>query len=362
MVKYLGSKRTLVPLISDIAAGLPATTAADPFTGTTRVAQGLRRAGLVVHASDTASYSEVLGGAYVAAGDDVDRAELRRLLAHLQQLPGVDGYVTQTFCRTARFLQEHNGRRVDAIRAEVDRLGLEGMLRALVLTSLLEAADRVDSTCGLQMAFVKAWSKRSYRPLTLREPVAVDGPPGTITRVDANAHVASGALDDVDLVYLDPPYNRHSYFSNYHVWETLIRWDAPAHYGIACKREDCRSTKSAYNSAPRAWGVYTDLVERLRAPWIVASFSDEGFHRPDAIEALLASTGREVRVVAVEGARYVGARIGIHNPAGEVVGTVSHLRNRELLFVAGPDGAVIDAALTPAERRRGADVAPLRSP
>jgi adenine-specific DNA-methyltransferase len=361
MVKYLGSKRTLVPLIRDIAAGLPVASAADPFTGTTRVAQGLRQAGLVVHAGDTASYSEVLGGAYVVAGEDTDRAELRRVLAHLQALPGVDGYVTQTFCRTARFLQEHNGRRVDAIRAEIDRLGLEGTLRALVLTSLLEATDRVDSTCGLQMAFVKTWSKRSFRPLTLREPAAVDGPPGTVARVEANAHAAAGGLDDVDLVYLDPPYNRHSYFSNYHVWETLVRWDAPPHYGVACKREDCRTTKSAYNSVPRAWGAYSDLVSRVRAPWIVASFSDEGFHRPEAIEGLLASTGREVRVLAVDAPRYVGARIGIHNPAGERVGTVSHLRNRELLFVAGPDGGVLDAALAGAERRRGA-AAPLRTP
>jgi adenine-specific DNA-methyltransferase len=345
VVKYLGSKRTLVPLIGGIAASLPVRSAADPFTGTTRVAQGLRRAGLTVHASDTASYSEVLAGAYVGAGEEVDRSELRRLLAHLAELPGVHGYVTETFCRNARFLQEHNALRIDAIRAEIDRLGLEGTLRALVLTSLLEAADRVDSTCGLQMAFVKAWSKRSFRSLQLREPAAVDGPRGTVTRGDANALVASGALDAVDLVYLDPPYNRHSYFSNYHVWETLVRWDAPAHYGIACKREDCRTTKSPYNSVPRAWGAYTDLVAGLRAPWIVASFSDEGFHRPEAIEQLLRATGRHVRVLATDAPRYVGARIGIHNPAGERVGTVSHLRNRELLFVAGPDAGALEAAV-----------------
>ena len=45
-------------------------------------------------------------------------------------------------------------------------------------------------------------------------------------------------LGPVDLMYLDPPYNQHRYFTNYHVWETLVRWDAPEHYGIACKRVD----------------------------------------------------------------------------------------------------------------------------
>jgi adenine-specific DNA-methyltransferase len=345
VVKYIGSKRTLLPVICDVVGRLPVATAADLFTGTTRVAQALRRAGLVVHANDTATYSEVLGGAYVVAGEEVDRDELRRLLARLDALPGVDGYVTETFCRRSRFLQEHNGRRIDAIRAEIDHAGLEGTMRALVLTSLLEAADRVDSTCGLQMAYVKTWAKRSFRQLELREPVAVPGPPGTVSRMDAGALAASGALDGVDLAYLDPPYNRHSYFSNYHVWETLVRWDAPAHYGVACKREDCRTTKSPFNSARLAWGAYAELVEHLRTPWIVASFSDEGFHRPEAITALLAGTGRAVRTVAVDAPRYVGARIGIHNGAGERVGTVSHVRNRELLFVAGPDAVVLDAAV-----------------
>ena len=54
-------------------------------------------------------------------------------------------------------------------------------------------------------------------------------------------------------MYLDPPYNQHRYFTNYHVWETLVRWDEPAHYGIACKRVDARddSTRSVFNSKQR---------------------------------------------------------------------------------------------------------------
>ena len=52
-------------------------------------------------------------------------------------------------------------------------------------------------------------------------------------------------LDPVDLMYLDPPYNQHRYFTNYHVWETLVRWDEPEHYGIACKRVDARDDEHA---------------------------------------------------------------------------------------------------------------------
>ncbi|HLN04968.1 MAG TPA: DNA adenine methylase, partial [Acidimicrobiales bacterium] len=65
MIKYLGSKRRLVQAISSLASGCGASTAADLFTGTTRVAQELKRQGVNVTAVDTATYSEVLAQCYV---------------------------------------------------------------------------------------------------------------------------------------------------------------------------------------------------------------------------------------------------------------------------------------------------------
>ena len=119
------------------------------------------------------------------------------------------------------------------------------------------------------------------------------GPAGRVTRADANELAA--ALDGIDLAYVDPPYNQHSYLGNYHVWETLVRWDAPDHYGVACKRADCRTRKSAYNLRRQAGTALADLIERIAARWLVVSFSDEGFHRPDEIEALLAGAATSAR-------------------------------------------------------------------
>jgi adenine-specific DNA-methyltransferase len=249
--------------------------------------------------------------------------------------------VTRTFCEEARFFQPQNGRRIDAIRDAIDGFDITPIERGALLTSLLEAADRVDSTCGLQMAYVKRWAPRSHRDLELREPAAVAGPAGTVTRLDALD--LAPALTGTDLVYLDPPYNQHSYFSNYHVWETLMRWDAPEAYGVARKRVDCRTTKSPFNRTREAWGALERLVTSITAPWIVLSFSDEGFHDAGDLAGLLAERGH-VRAVTVERPRYVGARIGIHDPSGARVGTVSHVRNRETLWVTGPSAAAVDAA------------------
>jgi adenine-specific DNA-methyltransferase len=338
VIKYIGSKRTLVPLISSVAAQLPVRTACDLFAGTTRVGQALRRLGLAVHSNDLATYSEVLGRAYIEA-DDVDRDRLEAIIGELHALPGRDGWFTDAFCRRSRYFQEANGARIEAIRAAIDGYGLAPVERALLLTTLLLAADRVDSTTGLQMAYLKSWSPRSYNGLELRLPDAVPGPPGTVTRLDAN-ELAPDL--DVDLVYVDPPYNQHSFFSNYHVWETLMRWDAPETYGVACKRVDCRENRSAYNSRRQAPAAFAELLAAIPARWLLVSVSDEGFHDVAELGALLAGIGYVGRI-DVDSKRYVGAQIGIYNPSGEKVGTISRLRNRESLFLVGPDRGLVDS-------------------
>ena len=340
MIKYIGSKRTLVPLIASVASRLPVETACDLFAGTTRVGQALRRLGLADHSNDLATYTEVHGPAYIVADSSIDRAGLSCILGELSALEGREGWFTEAFCRRSRYFQPANGARIEAIREAIDRYGLAPVERAVVLTALLEAADRVDSTTGLQMAYLKSWAPRSYNNLALRLPDAVEGPTGTVSRLDANE--LAPALD-ADLVYVDPPYNQHSFYSNYHVWETLMRWDAPETYGVACKRVDCRETRSAYNSKRQAPAALARLLESLRARWLLVSVSDEGFHDTGELAGLLEGMGYVGRI-DVDSKRYVGAQIGIYNPSGEKVGTISRLRNRESLFLVGPVCCVVEAA------------------
>ncbi|HET9499203.1 MAG TPA: DNA adenine methylase [Marmoricola sp.] len=337
MIKYLGSKRLLVDVIADVAEAVGTTTALDLFTGTTRVAQELKRRGLFVTAADVASYSEVFAQCYVGTdAADMDAGDLELAVKELNTLPGNPGYVTETFCRQSRYFQPHNGARIDAIREAIEREHAVGPLRPILLTALLDAADRVDSTTGLQMAYLKSWAPRSYDDLELRVPQLLAGP-GRAIRGDAH-DVATGH-EPVDFAYLDPPYNQHRYFTNYHVWETLVRWDAPEHYGIACKRADARhdDTKSVFNRKREMPAAMERLIAQTRADVVVVSYNDESWVTPAEMTGWLHAAGHEdVAVLAFDTKRYVGAQIGIHNPAGERVGTPGRLRNQELLFVAGP--------------------------
>ncbi len=339
MIKYIGSKRRLVPVLDAMAAASGARTALDLFTGTTRVAQAFKRQGVHVTAADSARYAEVFAQCYVATdADAVDQGALRRILDDLAALPGHDGYFTQTFCVDARFFQPHNGRRVDAIRDAIDRDHRDSPLYPVLLTSLIEAADRVDSTTGVQMAYVKEWAPRSHGDLELRVPELLAGP-GKAVRGDAVDLAAS--LGGFDLAYLDPPYNQHRYFTNYHIWETLVAWDAPECYGVARKRVDARDeeTKSVFNLRRGMRDALARVIDDLDAALLIISYNNESWVSIDDLEEMCAPRGA-VRTLAFDSRRYVGAQIGIHNPSGEKVGTVSHLRNLEYLVLAGPPSMV----------------------
>ncbi|MFT5680410.1 MAG: adenine-specific DNA-methyltransferase [Myxococcota bacterium] len=332
MIKYIGSKRTLVPTLVEVISGLPgARSVIDLFSGTSRVGIGLKTAGLQVLSNDLNTYAATIARCYVAANNE-DHAAAAEQLAALSELEGVPGYFTRTFCEESRFFQPRNGARVDAIRDAIEEMDLTDERKAVLLVSLMEAADRVDSTTGVQMAYLKQWAPRANRDLTLRMPVLL--PQAAAGKGEAHQLDAQEAAQTLsaDVAYLDPPYNQHKYLGNYHIWETLVRWDAPEAYGIARKRIDCRQRKSPFNSRPGAAGALKQLIQTIDARHLVVSFSDEGYIPRPQMEELLSERG-EVTVLVNDFRRYVGARIGIYSPDGEKVGKVSHLRNKEFIYV-----------------------------
>jgi adenine-specific DNA-methyltransferase len=341
MIKYIGSKRTLIPVILDVIrrAG-NFSTVADLFSGTSRVGHALKGAGYRVLANDHNAYAATLSRCYVQADAEDVVADARKLVQEFNSLPGRAGYFTDTFCVRSRFFQPKNGERIDAIRDAIAAKNLAPELEAVALVSLMEAADRVDSTTGLQMAYLKSWAPRANNELTLRVPDVL--PRAAKGKGEAFCMEALDAAQRLhaDVTYLDPPYNQHSYLGNYHVWESLVRWDKPEVYGIACKRIDVRERRSVFNSRPQFAGTMKRLLDSLSSPVIVVSFNNEGYLDRSDMEAMLSALwGGRGNVVTIENdfKRYVGAQIGIHNLQGRKVGKVSHLRNKEFVYVVSKD-------------------------
>jgi len=350
VIKYIGSKRLLVDQIVSLCsiAAPEGGSVIDLFSGTSRVGHGLKSAGFGVLANDHNSYAHNLAMCYIQTHAPSVLNQAAKIIDELNAIARstpIDeaapaGFVTQTYCLDSRFFHPDNGRRIDAMRTHIETLSLSPELKSVVLTSLIEAADRIDSTTGVQMAYLKAWAPRAHKHIELRIPDLLAHPlnrPCSAHRLDATD--AARTLS-ADIAYLDPPYNQHSYLGNYHIWETLVRWDHPEVYGIACKRIDCKERKSPYNSKVKIAEAFDTLIDSIDTDTLIVSFSDEGYLGRDQIEHILAKRGPVV-VLDRDHPRYVGCKIGIHNQSGKKVGKVGKVRNTEYFFVAGQGAQLV---------------------
>ena len=346
MIKYLGSKRLLTTPITAAFSDLPTgARILDVFSGTSRVGQALKKSGFTVHSNDHNAYAYTIARCYIESDRSAWLNRATKLIESLADTPPQAGWFTQTYCEDARFFHPTNGAKIEAIRNRIETMDIEEPLRSIALISLMEAADRVDSTTGVQMAYLKQWASRSLKPLQLRVPELLEGE-GQCSMSDA-AEIARQFSGEA--AYLDPPYNQHSYRSNYHIWETLVRWDQPEVYGVAQKRIDCRTEKSLFNSRPKIATALREVIDALDTERIVVSFNNEGYLSKDDIVDMLQSRG-EVHTVELDYKRYVGAQIGIHNNKGKRVGRISHTRNKEFLFVADSRGEKGKTAAAAARR------------
>ena len=334
MIKYLGSKRALMPVLETFFAASKATTAVDLFTGTTRVAAAMKQLGMRVTAIDTASYSEVFSQTFIeldATGKDI--SELADAVKSLNALSGTSGYFTEVFCEKARYFQPKNGQRIDTIRSAIEADYKGSWMYFPLLSSLLIAADKIDSTTGVQMAYLKTWSRRSFLDIELQVPDLLAGS-GRSIRGDAIEQAPN--LGSFDLAYLDPPYNQHRYFGNYHIWETLVRWDQPEYYGIANKRIDTRSkeNKSDFNSKLTLPAALATLISELDVKTLVLSYNNESWlSRRELTD--MCSRFETVEILDFDSKRYVGSQIGGYNQSGRLVGKPGAHRNLEHIVIAG---------------------------
>ncbi|MEZ5428918.1 MAG: DNA adenine methylase [Pyrinomonadaceae bacterium] len=288
-VKYAGSKNKLVPLILEMIKPLGVTTVLDGFAGTTRVSQALKKAGYAVISNDIAVWSRVFGQCYLL--NRKPSSHYAPIVEHLNHLPGKSGWFTRHYGGEAgggsavqtdgkkRIWQKHNTRKLDAIREEIDRITSDEIERAVLLTSLILAMDKVDSSLGHQVSYLKKWSARSYKTMKMRVPAFI--------RDDRRHRVFSRNIFDLveearaDLAYYDPPYgsanelmppSRVRYASYYHLWKTIVLNDRPQLTGAANRRSDASDT--------RAGSVFEDFRRASSGRYVVV----------EAIEGLLKKT------------------------------------------------------------------------
>lgn len=310
LIPYIGNKRKLLPLIQCAieASGLRrGASFVDLFSGSGVVARFAKTQGYRVIANDWEPYSEQINRCYI--GNNVAPHFAGRnypeMVAHLNALPPVRGWVTDHLCpdddedyvigHDRLFFMRKNGMRIDAIRAELERLRQAGSIDdaqfACLLAPLLYQSCYTSNTSGVFKGFHAGWGGSNgtarYRicgDLKL-EPAAFcdNGLANEVTRLDAQRFGREyGGTHD--FVYVDPPYNQHPYGSNYHVLNSIALWDKPVlgrkiggRGDKSAIRLDWRTERrSPYNSARHAAHALATLIDGTAARWIAISYSTDG--------------------------------------------------------------------------------------
>ena len=261
----------------------------------------------------------------------------RRCSPSSRALPAEPGYFTQTFCVDSRYFQPKNGARIDAMREALARMALQPELEAIALVALMEAADRVDSTVGLQMAYLKQWAARAFNDLELRMPALVGGRGHARCSSTRWSAREQGRIRRRVHRPAVQPAQVHEQLPRVGVARALgqarrsTAWRASASTAATTTARSTPSRASARRCA--RWS------QSVRARYLLVSFNDEGYLSEEDLREVLSRARPGRRCSSVDFKRYVGAKIGIYNPSGVKTGKVSHLRNRELLFLVACDGA-----------------------
>ncbi len=151
------------------------------------------------------------------------------------------------------------------------------------------AADKVSNTSGTYGAYLKIWRSMALKEIELEIPEITSKGTNIIVKDDVANFVRQ--FKNFDIVYLDPPYNRRQYASNFHVLESIVVNDKQILKGKTGLR-NYDNQKSDYCVSSRVLGSFKDLVENIDSKYIVMSYSTEGLLSEDEIKEILAKRGK----------------------------------------------------------------------
>lgn len=184
-----------------------------------------------------------------------------------------DNYVSENFADTYFSLEDC--RKIGFIREDIEAKAKSGELnareRALLITSLLYAVDKIANTCGHYDAYRKGVGFKQRLSLRLPIPPTCFNPNNLFYTEDANA-LAKRLV--VDLVFMDPPYNSRQYSDAYHLLENIARWEKPKVKGVA-RKMDRTALKSDY-CTNKAEAAFEDLIRSVRSKYIILTYNNMG--------------------------------------------------------------------------------------
>ena len=296
-MNYIGSKLSLKSFIKDTILVISKIDSenkvfADLFAGTGVIGSEFKKMGYKVIANDIQHYSYILNKHFIENNNPMNI----ELIEHLNSLEGKEGFIYNNYCMGSgserNYFSDYNGKKCDAIRQELEKLyknkEIDEHQYNYFLASLINSIDKHANTASVYGAFLKSLKKSAVKDFELELLPIIDGnKDGKVYNEDINILIKE---IKGDILYLDPPYNARQYSANYHLLETISKYDNPIIKGKTGLR-DYSNQKSKFCSKSQVNQVFEELISDADFKYIFLSYNDEGLMSLETIKKIMEKYG-----------------------------------------------------------------------
>lgn len=292
-MRYIGNKTKLVEWIYDVIKqhcnkDLNKCVFADVFAGTGSVSLFMKDKVKSLIVNDLEYYSYVINKFYIE-----NNIKLCPKIKYNDYEGGVYyNYSPKELNFGRMFFTEKNAKAIDGFRKSIEEDFKQGVITDneyyCLLTSLIEAVDKVSNTTSVYGAYLKTFQKNALNNIhfTIPETKIVEKQINLVYNCDANDLIKS---IKGDILYLDPPYNHRQYSSNYHVLNNIL---TNSNFESNKKSGVNNNNKSKYSMKKEAIISLEDLVKNANFKYIFISYNDDGIISLEDFKKVLEKYGK----------------------------------------------------------------------
>jgi len=329
-MRFIGNKEKLLENIYEVicSTGIKNGVFCDFFSGTSNVGRYFKEKGFQIISSDVLYFSYALQEAYIRNNKEPNFSKLSKIITvlrtalfmspldevreYLNNLKGINGFIYKNYTPEGTSNQEYqrkyftgsNGKKIDAIRTQIEKWKEQKLINQneyfVLLAMLVESVPFYANISGVYAAFLKDYDPRATKEFELK-PIKI--------YTDSKKHCvynqdSMSLLDNLetDVLYIDPPYNSRQYGGNYHLLETVAKYDNPEIKGVTGMR-NYDHQKSEFCNAKTAIEALDKIACIAKYKTLVLSYNSEGIMSQKEITKTLKKYG-DVKLIEIDYLRF----------------------------------------------------------